>query len=146
MESLAALGVASNIIQIVDFSSRIISRGHELYTSTDGQATGHVVLGSATSNLHTLLEVLNKSKAQRDPKDLTDADRQLVDLQTRTKSVVDELEGYLQEIQVSTSHRKIASIYQALKSFSTDKDITRMANELSEIRKQVDTVLLVSMR
>jgi len=146
MESLAALGVASNIIQIVDFSSRIISRGHELYRSADGQAAGHVVLESAANNLLALLGGLERSKVHRSPEELTVADLQLVALQTKTETAVNKLRQYLQDVQVTGGNRSVKSIQQALKSLSTDKEISRLANELDNIRKQVDTVLLVSMR
>jgi hypothetical protein len=79
MEPLAALGIASNIIQIVDFASRLVSRGHELYQSADGRLAGHDVLDSAAENLSTLVIDLFEfdSAISREP---TAADAQLVKL------------------------------------------------------------------
>ena len=31
MEALAGLGVAANILQVIDFSSRLLSAGHQIY-------------------------------------------------------------------------------------------------------------------
>ena len=146
MESLAALGVASNIIQIVDFSFRMVSRGHELYRSAEGKAAEHVRLESAASNLSELLEDLQKSKTHKDLKDLTAADRQLVALQTRCEAAVITLRQFLRKAEISGDHRKTKSIYQALRTIYTEKDLTHIADELGDIRKDLDTVLLVSLR
>jgi hypothetical protein len=37
MDPLSALSVATSVVQIVDFSSKLLFEAHELYTSSSGQ-------------------------------------------------------------------------------------------------------------
>ncbi|KAH8733114.1 hypothetical protein GQ44DRAFT_754613 [Phaeosphaeriaceae sp. PMI808] len=89
MEPLGALGLASNIIQIVDFSSRIVSRRRELYNSADGQTEEHAVLDNAARNLSELYRSLNISGKKYDTRNLTEADRQLIKLKAESEKIVD---------------------------------------------------------
>lgn len=67
MEPLIALGLASSIIQIVDFSGRVISRSKEIYTSDNGTLKIHGDLEEAAKNLqelsHELIEDVPPPKA-----------------------------------------------------------------------------------
>jgi hypothetical protein len=54
MEPLAALGLASNIVQIADFAGRMIARSKEIYNSTEGTLSIHVYLEDAAKNLQEL--------------------------------------------------------------------------------------------
>jgi hypothetical protein len=146
MEPLAALGVASNIIQIVDFASRLVSRGHELYQSADGRLASHAILDNASQNLLTLYNDLGKFQ-RPDPRNLNAADEQLVQLKIDSETVVNKLRDALEKAKLSGErHKKWQSIYQALKSVYNDKEISSLANQLDNIRKQVDTALLVSLQ
>jgi DNA repair exonuclease SbcCD ATPase subunit len=60
MEPLLALGIASNIIQIVDFSGRIFSHSREIYNSAHGTLSVHENLQDAAKNLHELSRDLAK--------------------------------------------------------------------------------------
>ena len=54
MEALAALGLASNIIQIVDFGARLLSKSREIHHSADGSLDENNILEDVTSNLAEL--------------------------------------------------------------------------------------------
>jgi len=145
MDPLSALSLASNIIQIVDFSSRIVSRGYELYNSADGRTEEHAMLDNAAENLSRLYEDLN-SCLKSNSRKLTQADQQLLELSARSKVVVDELRQALDKAKVMADDRKWQSVYQALRTIRTDKQISTLAGQLGEIRKQVDTAILISLR
>jgi hypothetical protein len=145
MESLAALGLASNLIQILDFSSRLISRGYELYKSADGQIAEYVMLEQAATNLEDLYRGFHGTLSS-DVRTLSIADRQLADLQAQARTVVDKLRLALKKVQVTEKNRKWQSIYQAVRTVYTDNEISRIAIELNHIRKQVDSAILVSLQ
>ncbi|KAF2730953.1 hypothetical protein EJ04DRAFT_579444 [Polyplosphaeria fusca] len=145
MDPLSALGIASNIIQIVDFSSRIISRGHEIYTSADGQVKDHAILDDAAKNLAELyrdLQVYGKTDSHK----ATNADKQLVTLRKECESIVKSLRQALSKARLKSSSRKWQSIYQALRSVWNEKEISALATQLENVRRQIDTALLVSLR
>jgi hypothetical protein len=146
MESIAVLGIASNIIQIVDFSSRIVARGRELYHSTDGRIEEHVSLDVAAQNLLELSRELQRSVVSDDPRPRTAVDQQLIDLKVKTEQIAKDLRSSLENVQLTGPHRKWKSIHQALRTISTDKEVSDIANRLDQVRKQVDTTILVSLR
>lgn len=145
MDPLSALGVASNIIQIVDFSSRIISRSHEIYKSVDGRSKEHAVLDDAAKNLRELSSDLGKY-TRPNLRSLNAADKQLVRLRRECEEVVQELRDALEDLKLEGDHTKWQSIHQALRSIWTQRDISDLEMRLDKIRKGIDTALLVSLR
>ena len=148
MESIAALGLASNIIQIVDFSSRLISHGRELYNSADGRTTEHTVLDDAIKALAELHSSLKITSGSRSYGSLTVADRHLIQLKAESERAVDELQQVLEKARLKNpgNNRKWQSIRQALSSVRTDKEISALAARLDKIRGQIDTAVLISIR
>ncbi|KAH6719510.1 hypothetical protein BKA61DRAFT_472972, partial [Leptodontidium sp. MPI-SDFR-AT-0119] len=61
MEALAALALAGNIIQFVEFSSKLFSRGCELYKSTDGRLAVDDEIRLITSELQVLIRKMRCS-------------------------------------------------------------------------------------
>jgi hypothetical protein len=148
MESIAALGLASNIVQIIDFSSRIISHGREIYKSADGRITEHAVLDDAARHLSELLNSLrNYEKTQKD-RGAEVADKQLIRLKLESEEVVAELQHALQKARVQNTgkSRKWQSVRQGLMSVRTNKEISALGIRLDSIRRQIDTAVLVSIR
>ena len=47
MDPLSALGLASNIIQITEFTGKLISQSKEIYRSADGTLSEHAILEEA---------------------------------------------------------------------------------------------------
>jgi pyruvate-formate lyase-activating enzyme len=146
MEAIAALGLASNIIQIVDFSSRIISRGQEIYSSSDGSTAEHALLSDVARNLAELHQSLIVSGSVRDKgkRKLTVADKQLLDLKIESQKIVKDLQEALNKIKLSKKDRKWRSVRHALLSIQSDKEIANLAARLDSIRKQVDSAAMIS--
>jgi hypothetical protein len=147
MDPISAVSLASSIIQIVDFSSRLLSRTHELYVSVDGSLKEHMIIDNATNNLSSLYGDLQKSnKSIPGSLGLSDADKLLVKLKDESEVVVRKLRGALDKAKTKKAHSKAQSVFQALKSVFTDPEILRLANELDNIGKQVNMALLLSLR
>ncbi|KAI4909064.1 hypothetical protein J4E85_011638 [Alternaria conjuncta] len=163
MEPLAALGIAGNIIQIVDFASSLVSRSHELYQSADGKLADHTVLHSAAQNLLGLCDELRLLDPQGEPEPagvdfmyapttpkgppkLSAADARLVQLMKDCEAAANKLRDALNKASGSSHSNAWKSVYQALKSIHSDQEITKLASQLDGIRKQVDSTVLVSIR
>ncbi|KAH7357440.1 hypothetical protein BKA66DRAFT_612717 [Pyrenochaeta sp. MPI-SDFR-AT-0127] len=145
MEPVVALGIASNIIQLVDFSSRLISRGHELYQSADGRTEHNTILENATDNLSELYNDLS-CRTIFDPSKATAADKQIIALQKESAGVAQKLKEALNKAKRKDGNKKWRSIHQAICSVHSDRTISKLADQLDHIRKQIDTILLVSLR
>jgi hypothetical protein len=149
MESIAALSLASNIIQVVDFSARIISRTHQLYTSSDGKLEEHAVLETAIKNVSELYEDLRASPTADDVRRLSASDRQLMKLKTESEAVVEDLKEWLEHVQPKAPRRSWRNIYEAFKTVRKEeelKEISTLASKLDNLRKQVDSAILISLR
>ena len=53
-EGLAVVGVVSSIVQLVDFSSKILSTRFELYKSADGPLADNMTVEQVTTDLIAL--------------------------------------------------------------------------------------------
>lgn len=148
MESIAALGLASNIIQIVDFSSRVISRIEEVYHSPDGQTVEYAALSIAAKRLDELSTSLLISGQSKGYAILSTANKQLIQLKKECTKVVEEVEDELKQakLKASSGNRKWQSIRQGLKSVRNDKHMSALNLRLSAIREQIDTAVLISIR
>jgi hypothetical protein len=54
MDPLTALGLASNIVQLISFSSDLVAKGREIYQSTDGTLVENLELETITKSLREL--------------------------------------------------------------------------------------------
>ncbi|KAH7395860.1 hypothetical protein BKA64DRAFT_71595 [Cadophora sp. MPI-SDFR-AT-0126] len=62
MEALAALSVAAAVIQFLDFSSKLVSKGQQLHSSTNGALIENTELEEAARRLKGLTEPLQTSE------------------------------------------------------------------------------------
>ncbi|KAH7388775.1 hypothetical protein BKA66DRAFT_511136 [Pyrenochaeta sp. MPI-SDFR-AT-0127] len=128
MEPLSALSLASAVIQIVDFSSK-----------------------DATTNLTDLLETLaaEKSRIRYQRSGLIvqkTADRQLLELAKNSRAVANTIHATINRIKRKKDGGGRNAFDQGLRSVLKQKEVSSLAKRLGQIRKQVDTTLLVSLR
>lgn len=144
MDPVAALSLAVNIIQCVDWSRKIVCKAKELYQSGTSQ------------------DVSRKETVTERLADLTD---RVKDLQRRTTSrnanpnldricndcvtASDELLHQLQRLKVpkdDAEHRRWKSFRQALKTVWSTSHIDSMAGRLSSLRDELTTEIIVITR
>jgi hypothetical protein len=58
MEPLVALGLAANIVQLINFTTELVSKGHEMHRSDDGALVENSELQAVTENLQMLASQL----------------------------------------------------------------------------------------
>ncbi|KAF2114584.1 hypothetical protein BDV96DRAFT_101489 [Lophiotrema nucula] len=145
MDPVSALGLASNIIQIVDFSSRLLSRGREIYLSSEGRLDDHVILDNAARNLSELCQELAKM-ARAPSRTVSLVDQQLEALRAESAAIAMKLQRALESLSTQGGKKKWQSILQGLRSIWKEQDILDLKRRLDDVRKQIDTALLVSLR
>lgn len=110
MDPLTALSVASNIIQFVDFGSRLVSKAHRLYRSADGALTEHIHLEVIITDLGTLLKGLQgKLPEHRQPlnnQTVIEDDKALDDLCKRAAEIAEELMRRLEKLMIDPKRRQ----------------------------------------
>ncbi|RAH54201.1 hypothetical protein BO85DRAFT_428055 [Aspergillus piperis CBS 112811] len=127
MDPLTAVGLASNIISFVDFTTQVISRCEELYRSASGATTENLELEELATNIRRLAEETRCTKK----------DKILESLSSQCISVSDELIALLNSVKVKSDRRGWASIHQALKSVWKQSDIDDLQQRLNRIQAQL---------
>ena len=161
LDPLSALSVAASVVQFVEFASKIVSKGKQLYDSPDGSLRDNEEAETATKRLQDLADSLKQSiekvpQPKRAPtssahKTLKDQYRQ----EMRLRAICEECERMSTELLVrlrqlkvpkGENHRRWRSFRQALKSVWSKKGVDEMAGKLNGLRKELDTQVLVLLR
>ena len=152
MDPLTALSLAGNIIQFVDFGSKLLQKGHEIYNSVDGASIGNKELEAAAINLRELSGRLNASTvSRRARRDVgvtgTVPDVAIVQLSKNCLLVAAELLQVLDRLRVQgDSNRRWKSFRQALKSSLKQGRVNELNNRLQTLRQELSFNVLVSLR
>ena len=138
MEALATLGLASNVVQFVDFASRLISKSHELYTSSDGMLIEQKDLALITRDMKAIVGHLKQSQGP--------AADQLQTLSTECFRVADELIGALKELQCKGPPSRYKSVRQALRFAWSKEKIHEIEKRLHSLREQINLRICANLR
>ncbi|KAG8534382.1 uncharacterized protein KY384_001227 [Bacidia gigantensis] len=142
MDPFSALGLAGNIIQFIDFGSKIVSSSFDIYKSVDGSSSVSRELISLTESLEescdSLLEHQNSMTRHRSIK----AEKDLLDLSRSCKELAEEFLGRLQSLKVNGGNRKWQSLRQAVKSAWKEKESQVFAERLEKYRSQILLLLV----
>jgi hypothetical protein len=146
MDPLSALSVASAVIQIVDFSTKVIARTKEVYDSPDGTTEQTMLLENATANLDDLLQGLRKSHRTIDAFDPNSPDGRLLQLAKDSNEVATSIGDAIDHVKRKSDGSERTALGQGLRSVLDQKKLSALTERLDQIRKQVDTTLLISLR
>jgi hypothetical protein len=144
--SLSALSVASAVIQIVDFSAKVIETSKEVYDSPDGATEQTLLLESATANLDELMQELGKSCRMIGNFSPNSPDRRLLQLAKESNEVATSIHEAIDDVRRKKDGGERTAFGQGLRTVLDQKKISLLTERLNQIRKQVDTTLLISLR
>ena len=140
MDPVAALGLAGNIVQFVDFSCKVIHDSKSLYSSSTGASAGNDILESISSDIIDLNDALTAPSA---PGAIPDSMR---DLASKCKDVAVELLVTLDKIKVKGPHRKWKSFVQALRSIWGKEQIEELVKRMERLRSETQYRLQLMLR
>ncbi|KAH7113285.1 hypothetical protein B0J11DRAFT_497589, partial [Dendryphion nanum] len=136
-DPFTALGAAGNIVQFLDFGSKLFSKGKEIYKSVDGSAASNIEL----ELIYRDLCHLSKSLAAHSPtgtQGTTGRDtleQLLVSCQDLAQELLTIVEGL--KITPNQKHRKWRSFRQALKSAWKQNEIDELEKRLDGLRTEL---------
>jgi hypothetical protein len=148
LDPLTALSLAGNIVQFVDFGTKLLAKGHELYKSTDGVSVGHTELGIIAKDLQEINGHLKKPAPQViQSRTATESEVALRKLSEQCSGVAGELIDALEKLKVQgTSNRRWKSFRQALKGLMKREELDAITTRLQRFRDELNLHILVSMR
>jgi hypothetical protein len=142
MAELAAIGLAGNIVQFVDFGLKLSRDFKDLYQSAEGGKAKHLELEDVTTDLESLCQKLQESTSLA-PQD----DEELRDLARGCAKLARELLAMLEKVKVNKERNpKLATFKQALKNIWKDKDISDLEQRLGRYREQLNQRLIYILR
>ncbi|KAF2873771.1 hypothetical protein BDV95DRAFT_353084 [Massariosphaeria phaeospora] len=146
MEPLAAFGLAANILQVVDFSAKLLSAGHQIYQA--GSTVQNAELALVAQDLRSLN---NKLKMWARPDQtalgpLTQDRQALEELACESESIAQELIAILSSLQVEGKRTRYKSYQHAIKTMWKRSKLDETTRRLEFIREQLQLRVLVSMK
>ncbi len=148
LDPFSALSLASNVVQFVDFASKLMSESRKIYKA--GFSTTTLELETVTKDLSLIIDrltdlfVSNVAKGER-PDD-SEGQGGLQHLTSRCREVADELLAILEELKSEGSHSQWRCFRQALKTVRKHDYIEGLQKRLAEIRSQLGAHILTQLR
>jgi hypothetical protein len=147
MDPISAIGLASSILQIVDFGTKVLSKGNKLHKSLSGALPESLEIESVSTHLKDLSARL---RGQREPGGPAAApignNQALHELVNRCGDVADEILSALSKLKVQGKRSKWKSYRQAVKSVWNKGKIDEMLQRLMMIRDEVELGIIVDIR
>ncbi len=141
MESLAAFSLACGVIQIVDFSTKALTKCKEIYDH------------GALSEYHDVEEISNHLTGLQ--KDLRissprgteiPSDKSLLDLVTKCSATAAQLVTKLRDLRIDGPRKKRDAFKKTVKYIWGRKDIQDIQKRLDSYRNALDTHILIDLR
>jgi flagellar motility protein MotE (MotC chaperone) len=146
LDPMSALSLAGNIVQFVDFSSKIVSKGRRIYLSAEGALPKNLELEVVANDLSQLAarlrtDGLNKATPSEE-------ETSLKIISDECSKIAKELLKRLDKLKVKSDakHRGWKSLRQALKSVWNKEELDDLAERLSLFRNQLQTDILFSLK
>ena len=152
LDPLTALGLAGNVIQIIDFSIKLVTEGNKVYHSANGTLEENRAAEELANDLKQLTTGLSDSQrkwiedhpaGQLDPDEI-----RLLNICNRCRKAADELNVQLQKLKVQdgTRLRRLKSYKQALISVWQKDAVEDLGNRLETCQRELDTQILFGLR
>jgi hypothetical protein len=141
MDALTAIGLASNIVAFVDFTTKLLNAAHTLYVSTAGTTAENLELELLGDHVRILATKASSTPQLCQP--FSKEDAALIDLATQCNQVSNQLAVILNGLKAQGPHKKWKSIYQALRSSRHAAEIEAIQNRLDRIRDQMSSHMLL---
>ncbi|KAH6678314.1 hypothetical protein B0J14DRAFT_650537 [Halenospora varia] len=142
LDPLTALGLASNLISLIEFSGKLLSKSHAIYTSANGALPENIEIEKTAEALRTLnakikFEILKDGRTKSE-----DALRKLCE---DCDGVAGELLRALEKLKVGGRKTRWKSFRQALKSVMGKGEIEGISKRLDNCRAQLSLSFLVEL-
>lgn len=148
MEAIAAVGLAANVLQFVDYVHALVSDANQAYRSVSGSSTKSLELKLVAESLNDLSEKL--ILAERNASDASatlGTTGKICNIATSIQAISRELLAVLEQLRIRDgSHRKWRTFRHALDSIWQRSKISAMQSQLGELRSQLSIHVVSQIR
>lgn len=129
-ETLAAFGLASNIVQFVDVGIKLVSYGRELYHSEEGASKENTEIDKIAADIKLISQNLANGAANND--------LALQELVGTCAELAIDLRSIMKVLKIDTQkNRRIETMKKSLKSFRKRREMKAIYDRLCKVRDQV---------
>lgn len=146
MDPLTAVGLAGNLIQFVEFGSKLVVGGLDLYKSQDGALPANSELQLITEDLTGICATLMRPRNLMEERQMPEAELGLQKLSRSCVKLENEFLSVLESLKVKGRKRKWENVHQALSTTWRVKDVERYRIRLESYRSQIACHLLSILR
>ena len=147
MDPISAIGLAGSVINLVDFTTRLISKGSQYYESPSGAVIENLELEIIAENFDRLSRRLaDTSSPFHGLRSLSDDELTLQKVGREAQKVAESFVSVLDSLKIRGRNTKWKSFRQALKTLWSKEDIDEMQRKLSLFQGSVAVHLLVVVR
>ncbi len=131
-EALATLGVAANVLQLVECSCRIITTAYELKESGDGAINSNRELDKLAQNLRDTMASIRASPVAATAPELMESVSTCVDLSNDLSKLLESL-----RLDPKDSTSSLKRLGASVRSFRKASEIKRLDDRLVRLQRQV---------
>lgn len=147
MDPVSALGVASGVVQLVEFAQSLLRGTYDIYRSASGSSAANVDLQTITTSLNTLNHDLRLSLGRAaSSKELSNSDLELQTLCKDCNATADQLISALEKLKAQKTHNFWNSFGRALLTVWSKKDVEALQKRLDTYRQQITLHITASLR
>ena len=131
LEGLAAVGAAAAVVQFIGYGYKVISKGNELYYSTNGALDENEFLERVANDLKTLLDRIKQTSKP--------ASQAVQSFRDDGLKLAEEILNALEELKLKGLPSKWKSLRKALKAVHSKAKVESWAARLNTLRDQFNT-------
>jgi hypothetical protein len=146
LDPLTAISLAGNVLQFVDFGSKVISKTRELTKSSNGTTQGAYNAEILVRDLKRVSEQLKGGVRAASVALRTDDDKALEDLCNGCISLSDSIIKRLEKLKLGEGAGKRQAFLHALKDVRSQKELENDEAQLATYRRQLEFRVLNSFR
>ncbi|KAL1874526.1 hypothetical protein Daus18300_003545 [Diaporthe australafricana] len=136
MEALAAIGLARNVAQFVEYAIQFTKIAHQLASSGGGIIREHEGITSITNSMTEAMKEINQNNA----------DATLNSLASQCLLVAGNVQGIVDDLSKKPDDSLLRSLHKAGKTIYKQKELRELSELLSSMQAQVSQHLLILIR
>ncbi len=147
MDPLTAFSLACGVFQVVDFSTKIVSKCREVYKHGVSSENKEIEsMAKHLADLATELKLPNPIQSPGSAPQLYQDDQELLKLAEQCSETAAKLIEELQKLRIQGQHRKRDAFRKAIKTIWKNDTIQDIQRDLERYRKTLDTRILITLR
>jgi len=156
MDPLTSLGLVSNVVQLLTFVGNLLDKTRGIYSTADGVVIENQELETIARTLGGLGKFVQRSSGNTNKqpgntsiskdKSAADIEDSLQLLCQECQTVTHELLSTLQKLKLQGDRSAWKSFRRALSCIWSESKIADLSSRIEKYRRQIDTLLLISLR